>query len=91
LSFSLSSGRSRDYFYLSAVVKLSFAPDPAPDHLAVDRNGNTSWFDLVSNEKILHRFVDVRLIDSVHPNHVNRFANSSAPRELRGANVTPWR
>jgi hypothetical protein len=45
----------------------------------------------VSGQKFHDRFVDERLVDSVHPNHANLSANSSASRELSGANVTPWR
>jgi hypothetical protein len=45
----------------------------------------------VSGQKFHNRFVDEGLVDPVHPNHANLSANSSASRELRGANVTPWR
>jgi hypothetical protein len=45
LSFSLSSGRSRDYFYLSAIVQFRFAPPAAAHHFAVEGNGDTSRFN----------------------------------------------
>jgi hypothetical protein len=90
-SFSLSSGRGRDYFYRSAIVNLRLVPHAASYDLAVDGDRDSTRFNTVSGQEISDRLVDERLVDSVHSNHANFSANSSASKELRGANVTPWR
>ena len=87
----LSSGRSRHYFYLSAVAKFLFVPDSASYDLAVNGDRDAAWFDGVSSQEFRHRLIEERLVEAIHSNHARPVANSSASKELRGANVTPWR
>lgn len=89
ISISLSAGRSRDYFYLSAVVNLCLVPDSTTYDLAIDGDRDTSGFNVVTDQKLFYRLVDEGLIDAVHPNHAKLRANSSASSELWGAKVTP--
>jgi hypothetical protein len=45
----------------------------------------------VSSQEFRHRLIEERLVEAIHSNHARPAANSSASKELRGANVTPWR
>jgi hypothetical protein len=50
ISFSLSSGRGRDYFYLSTVVNLCIAPRAATDDLSINSDGDASRLNVVTDE-----------------------------------------
>jgi hypothetical protein len=72
-------------------VKFRVGPHSASYDLAVDGDGNAARINGVPSQEFRDCLVAKWLVEPVHANHVRLLANSRASKELRGANVTPWR